>query len=87
MVDTTALSQDASRITLSDGTSIDLPGILILDRADHSRQIVFDPEPEQASVLWKGDFTVHRIGTSCSDAEDCRPLLLWAVAGVGKALP
>jgi hypothetical protein len=84
-VDIAAIDAAKEHLVLSDGSKLDLPAILILDRADRSREIVFDPEVENISELWKSPFTVRSMGTQCSDADDCQPFLFWATADPVKA--
>ena len=85
MVDIAAIDAAKEHLILSDGSKLDMPAILILDRTDRSREIIFDPDADQISELWKKPFTVRSMGTQCPYEDDCRPFLLWATADAEKA--
>jgi len=83
-VDLKAAEASVPYLRYSDGSKSELPAILVLDRADSSREILFDPDPDQISALWKIPFTVRPIGTQCGAQGDCQPFLLLATAGATK---
>ena len=83
-VDMEAAEAAIPYLLYSDGSKSELPSVLVLDRADSSREILFDPDPDQISELWKKPFTVRRIGTQCSAQADCQPFLLLATAYAPK---
>lgn len=83
-VDLKAADASVPYLRCSDGSKSALPGILVLDRTDSSREILFDPDPSQISMLWNAPSSVRRIGTQCTATDGCQPSILWATAGTGK---
>jgi hypothetical protein len=84
-VDIEASKAAVKLLRYSDGTTSELPEILVLDRLDGSREILFGPSPDQISLLWKSPFTVRRIGTFSYDPGDSDLFQLWAVADSGPS--
>jgi len=87
-VDIGAMDADKKYLILSDDSKMDLPSVVIFDRADGNREIVFegdyDTDAGQITQLWKKPFTVRSLGTQCFYEEECQPFLLWATADSGK---
>jgi hypothetical protein len=77
-VTVTETVSEGEHIVLSDGTKLNLPDVLVIDRLDQGRQIVFRPEAEDFERLGDRSYRVHQTGFDCSGIDDCQPFILWA---------
>lgn len=77
-VDANLAYDSQSRVLLSDGTKLDVPTILVLDRADGSRRITFDPDDSDFKDQSVTKYRLHPTGSFCSDIDQCQPFILWA---------
>ena len=74
--DVEAESQE-TKLILSDGTSMLLPRILVVDNANGNRDIFFDQNvPDGVEQLKGSPCTVRATGVGCEE-EDCHPFILW----------
>lgn len=77
MIDVNSLAGSEKQIVASDGSEIKLPEILVMDRPDGSRKIIFQPEEVDLAPLGQKHSLIHASGKDCSDPEDCQPFVLW----------
>jgi hypothetical protein len=78
VIDMSSLSGSENQITVSDGSRMELPDILVLDAAKGVRQVVFHPEEADLRPMVTGTYRLHPTGVNCSGPEDCEPFIVWA---------
>lgn len=77
-VNLSAVSGAENQITVSDGSRMELPDVLVLDRANGIRQIVFHPEQADLQPMATETYRIHPTGLNCTGPDDCEPFILWA---------
>ena len=65
-------------ISLSNGTKLDYPNILVISEANGATKIVFKPEEEDFRAL--SNYHIQAIGTNCYDLDECQPFLIQAIS-------
>ncbi len=74
-----AATVNQRRLNLVDGTPLPIPEITVVDHADHSRTIFFDPTDKELARLAGQRYSIQITGTT-NRFEPGGPFLLWAKA-------
>jgi hypothetical protein len=77
-IDMSAQSKSEPYVIASDGSQIDTPSILVVDKSDGSRRIFFHPEDGDFNQLNAAKYRIHQTGSDCTGLDDCHPFIVWA---------